>query len=77
VVDHPFVGLFVVITREIDVVLVADEEQVVVGGGWGFNETVVIVLGQLFPEEIGEDFVAVAAEGVSGAKVIFLQLLAI
>lgn len=33
VVDHPFVGLLVVIAREVYVVLAADEKQVVVGGG--------------------------------------------
>ena len=70
---HGTIKLF----REVDVVAVADSQQVFICRPIGFDNLIVAVRIEFFGKLFGENLIAVSPEGMPGSEVIFLEFIAI
>ena len=71
-VAQPQISGSVVFPGEIYVVLPANQEQIFVSRRLRFQDSVIIVLGEIVFQKLRELLIAVAAKGMAWAEVVFL-----
>ena len=67
----------VILPCEIDIIAVADSEEVFIRRPVGFENFIVVVRREPVGQKFGENLIAVSAERMSGSEIVFLKFLAI